>query len=82
MGNKSLFLTEQFSVEDQNSSAFKVLLIDSDDANVVDVVSVDKMLVVSEYVNADETVESGVFGGKKTRLFLVLGDLAIQINGD
>ncbi|MGD6809298.1 MAG: hypothetical protein ACQCN3_06320 [Candidatus Bathyarchaeia archaeon] len=82
MGNKSLFLTEQFSVEDQNSSASKVLLIDSDDTHVVDVVSVDKMLVVSEYVNAVETVESGVFGGKKTRLFLVLGDLAIQINGD
>ena len=40
------------------------------------------MLVVSDQLAVVEVVEVGVGGAKKTKFFLVLGDLAIQLSGD
>ena len=42
---------------------------------------VDKVLVFSESVSIAEVVEGGV-PIRRTKLFLVLGDLAIQLTGD
>ena len=41
-----------------------------------------KLLKLNENVFLAEIVECGVGGTKKTRLFLILGDLAIQLSGD
>ena len=44
--------------------------------------AVNKVLQITETVSLAEVVEVGVGGVKKTRLFLVLGDLAVQLTGD
>jgi hypothetical protein len=82
LGNKSLFLAEHLSAEDLTLRTCKAVLVDSDVIGIVDVTSVDKRLIVSESAGVVEAVEVGMPGRKKTRLFLVLGDLAIQINSD
>lgn len=43
---------------------------------------VNKVLQITETVSLAEIVEVGVGGVKKTRLFLILGDLAVQLTGD
>jgi hypothetical protein len=43
---------------------------------------VNKVLQITEAVGLAETLEVGVGGVKKTRLFLILGDLAVQLTGD
>jgi DNA-directed RNA polymerase subunit RPC12/RpoP len=47
-----------------------------------DNVAVNKVLQITETVSLAEIVEVGVGGVKKTRLFLILGDLAVQLTGD
>jgi len=42
---------------------------------------VDKILMVSEQIALAEFVEKTVAGGVKTKIFLLMGDLAIQITG-
>jgi hypothetical protein len=49
---------------------------------VADGALVRKTLMITETVNLAEVVEVGVGGVKKTRLFLILGDLAVQLTGD
>jgi hypothetical protein len=48
----------------------------------VDNVAVNKVLQITEAVGLVEIVGVGVGGVKKTRLFLILGDLAVQLTGD
>jgi hypothetical protein len=43
---------------------------------------VDKLLVVTQSVSLAEVVEVGFAGAKKTKLFLILGELALQLSGD
>jgi len=43
---------------------------------------VHKTLVVCESVSLVEVVGVGVGGVKRTRLFLILGDLAVQLTGE
>jgi hypothetical protein len=47
-----------------------------------DNVTVNKVLQITETVSLAEIVEVGTGGAKKTKLFLILGDLAVQIAGD
>ncbi|XHH10477.1 MAG: hypothetical protein ACFCUE_07570 [Candidatus Bathyarchaeia archaeon] len=82
LSNKSLFLVDPLIVEDSKTGTFKTVLIDTDNISIVDLVAVDKGLLVIDDVTVFEAVESGAIGGRKTRLFLVLGDLAIQLNGE
>jgi hypothetical protein len=53
-----------------------------DSIGLSDTALIQKVLVINETVSLAEVVESGVGGAKKTRLFLILGDLAIQLTGD
>jgi len=39
-------------------------------------------LQITETVSLAEVVQVGAGGAKKTRLFLILGDLAVQLTGD
>lgn len=56
----------------------KVLSL-SDQIQLADNVYVSKILVVSDQASLIEVVEKTVAGAVKTRVFLVLGDLAIQL---
>jgi hypothetical protein len=47
-----------------------------------DNVAINKVLQITETVSLAEIVEVGVGGVKKTRLFLILGDVAVQLTGD
>ena len=61
-------------------SVDKVLLV-GDLIGLDDNVYVSKVLVVSDEIALVEVVEKGVAGVAKTRVFLILGDLAIQLCG-
>ncbi|MCW3994593.1 MAG: hypothetical protein NWE98_00380 [Candidatus Bathyarchaeota archaeon] len=52
-----------------------------DDVAATDELIVSKMLMLSEEVGAIETVEQRIGAKPKTRLFLILGDLAIELRG-
>jgi hypothetical protein len=55
----------------------------SDSLTLVDAVSTpSRVLQVTESISLTEVVEVGTGGVKKTRLFLILGDLAVQLTGD
>ena len=43
---------------------------------------VNKTLQVTEAISLDEIVEVGAGSTKKTKLFLILGDLVLQLTGD
>jgi hypothetical protein len=53
-----------------------------DAIDLADAALVSKVLVVTESVSFVEVVKVGVGGVKRTRLFLILGDLAVQLTGD
>jgi hypothetical protein len=43
---------------------------------------VNKTLQINETIRLVEVVETGAVGVKKTRLFLIIGDLAVQLTGN
>lgn len=45
-------------------------------------VYVNKILIISDGIALVEVVEKSVQGVVKTRIFLIIGDLAIQLTGD
>lgn len=49
---------------------------------LADTLHVNKFLQVTETISLAEVVQVGVEGVKKTKLFLILGDLAVQLTGD
>jgi hypothetical protein len=57
-------------------------LLVADEVGLADNVYVGKVLAVSDGVVLVEVVEKSVQGVVKTRVFLVLGDLAVQLTGD
>ncbi len=79
--NKTFSLDDSLSFVDYFSTPSRVLQA-LDSAGLSDTALIQKMLVINETVSLAEVVESGVGGAKKTRLFLILGDLAIQLTGD
>jgi hypothetical protein len=58
------------------------IVVTADAVNFADSLSVTKVLQVTETVYLVETVQVGVGGAKKTRLFLLLGALAVQLTGE
>jgi len=59
----------------------KSLLL-ADQIQLTDNVYVNKILIISDYMALAEVVEKSVQGVVKTRIFLIMGDLAIQLTGD
>ena len=59
----------------------KPAVVIAEDLVALDSTLISKFLVIDENVCFVETVVNSL-GGKKTKLFLILGDLAIQLNSD
>ena len=78
---KSLRVSDVLGFVDVVSTPSRVLQA-FDGIGLLDGGFVDKVLVVSENVSLLKVVEVGVGGARRTRLFLVLGDLAVQLMGD
>jgi hypothetical protein len=57
-------------------------VVTADAVNLAGSLIVDKVLQVTETTNLFETVQVGVGGVKKTKLFLIIGDLAVQLTGE
>jgi hypothetical protein len=53
-----------------------------DSAGLSDNAFINRVLVISDSVGVAEVVEVGVGGAKQTRLFLILGDLAVQLSSN
>jgi len=52
-----------------------------DSVGLTDNIIVNKVLQITETINLVETIQVGVGGIKKTKLFLIMGDLAVQLTG-
>lgn len=78
---KTLNVSDEVSLVDAISTPSRVLRV-LDGVGFADGSLVNKTLQVTENVSLVEVVEVGVGGVKKTRLFLILGDLAVQLTGD
>jgi hypothetical protein len=77
---KALRVSDSLSLVDAVSTPSRFLRA-LDSLGLADGALVNKVLLVSENVSLAEVIEVGTGGVKKTRLFLLLGDLAIQLTG-
>lgn len=81
IGEVMKYVTDAVSSADLVSTPSRVLRT-LEAIGATDNVAVNKVLQITETVSLAEIVEVGVGGVKKTRLFLILGDLAVQLTGD
>ncbi len=81
IGEVMKYVTDSVSSADLVSTPSRVLRA-LEAIGAADNVAVNKVLQITEVVALAEIVEVGVGGVKKTRLFLILGDLAVQLTGD
>jgi DNA-directed RNA polymerase subunit RPC12/RpoP len=81
IGEVMKYVTDSVSSADLVSMPSRVLKA-LEAIGATDNAVVNKVLQITEAVGLAEIVEVGVGGVKKTRLFLILGDLAIQLTGD
>lgn len=58
------------------------IVVLADAVNFTDNIIVDKVLQVTETINLVEPGQAGVGSVKKTRLFFILGDFAVQLTGE
>ena len=73
-------VTDSLSLSDI-VSLNKTLLL-ADQIQLTDNVYVNKILTISDGMALAEVVEKSVQGIVKTRIFLIIGDLAVQLTGD
>ena len=81
IGEAIKYVTDSVSSADLVSTPSRVLRA-LEAIGATDNVAVNKVLQITETISLAEIVEVGVGGVKKTRLFLILGDLAVQLTGD
>jgi hypothetical protein len=81
IGEVMKYVTDSVSSADLISTPSRVLRT-LEAIGAADNVAVNKVLQITETVSLVEIVEVGVGSIKKTRLFLILGDLAVQLTGD
>ncbi|MCW4046041.1 MAG: DUF2341 domain-containing protein [Candidatus Bathyarchaeota archaeon] len=75
---KTLNVSDSLSLVDAASTPARVLWA-LDSAGLLDNVVGDKVLLINDGVSLAEVAEVGTGGAKRTKLFLILGDLAIQL---
>ena len=75
------YVTDSVNIADLPLTPSRVLQT-FDTVGLADRFVVNKVLQVTEAVKLVEIVTVGAGGVKKTRLFLILGDLAVQLTGD
>jgi hypothetical protein len=78
---KNLKISDSLTLVDASSTPSRVLNA-LDAVGATDNAVVNKVLQITETVSLAEIVEVGVGSAKKTKLFLILGDLAVQLTGD
>ena len=78
---KNLKIPDTLTLFDTASTPSRVLQA-LDTVGLSDYSLVNKTLQINETISLAEVVETGVGGVKKTRLFLIIGDLAVQLTGD
>ncbi len=78
---KTASVSDSLTIVDAVSTPSRVLQA-LDATGLYDGAFIDKVLMVTENVSLAEVVEVGGAGVKKTKLFLILGDLAVQLTGD
>jgi len=78
---KTLNLSDTLTLFDAASTPSRVLRA-LDAVGLTDDSFVNKTLQINEIISLAEVVEVGAGGVKKTRLFLIIGDLAVQLTGD
>jgi len=81
IGEVMKYVTDSVSSADLVSTPSRVLRA-LEAIGAADNAVVNKVLQITETVSLAEIVEVGVGGVKKTKLFLILGDLAVQLTGD
>jgi hypothetical protein len=77
---KLMTVTDQINLADAVSTPNRFLQA-LDLIGVLDNAYVNRVLVVSDQIALAETVEKMVGGAVKTRIFLLIGDLAVQLSG-
>jgi hypothetical protein len=77
---KTLPIYDQITITDQVSTPTRILQA-LDAIGLSDTAYVNKTLIITDQIALAEVVEVGKGGAAKTKLFLILGDLAIQIQG-
>jgi hypothetical protein len=78
---KTLTTSDTVTLVDAASTPSRVLQA-LEAVGMADNVVVNKVLQITEAISLAEVVQVGAGGVKKTRLFLILGDLAVQLTGD
>jgi hypothetical protein len=78
---KTLNVFDTLSLVDSASTPSRVIRA-LESIIIADNAFVNKTLQVTEAISLAEIVEVGAGGIKKTKLFLILGDLAVQLTGD
>ena len=78
---KQLGISDAVTLTDSANVPSRILRV-LDAAGLADNLRVDKVLQMTETVSLAEVVQVGVGGVKKTKLFLILGDLAVQLTSD
>ena len=73
-------ITDAVSLADITSTPTRILQA-LDSMGLSETAAVSKLLMLEDEVCLVEVVEQGI-GGARTKLFLVLGDLAIQLTGN
>jgi hypothetical protein len=77
---KQLRISDSISLADAVSTPQRAIQI-SEAIGLTDDAYVNKLLMITDEIALAEVVEKGVAGAVKTRIFLVLGDLAVQLSG-
>ena len=78
---KTLTTSDTVTLVDAASTPSRVLQA-LEAVGMADNVVVNKVLQITEAISLAEVVQVGAGGVKKTKLFLILGDLAVQLTGD
>jgi hypothetical protein len=81
LGNETLVLTDSLSFNDL-IHALKTLDATDNSTLADEVLSPSRVLQINENVSLVEVVQSGAGIVKKTRLFLFVGELAVQLTGE
>jgi hypothetical protein len=77
---KTLPIYDQITVTDQVSTPTRILQA-LDAIGLSDTAYVNKTLIITDQISLVEVVEKGVAGAVKTKIFLLIGDLAVQLSG-
>lgn len=78
---KTLNVSDMLSLVEAVSTPRRVLQA-LEAVGIADGTLVDKALIITENISLVEVVAVGVKGAKRTKVFIILGDIAVQLTGD